>query len=151
MPVERVRKAQISDSWQAPRSGNRLHQGQDIFAPRGTLVYSATAGYIVNVGENMLGGQTVSVLGAGARTYYYAHLDSYSPGITVGDPVTTQTVLGFVGTTGNAQGSPPHLHFGVYTLAGAINPLPLLSDRADVETKTDKQTILNRKGKTRRA
>ncbi len=51
----------------------------------------------------------------------------------VGDRVTTRTVLGYVGTTGNAQGTPPHLHFGVYTFNGAINPLPLLTDRSGAD------------------
>src|SRR6266850_2448251 len=129
MPVEDVSKTQIADTWHAPRGNDRLHEGQDIFAPRGTPVLSATEGYIVNIGENNLGGQTVSVIGAGGRSYYYAHLDSYAPHIAEGDYVTKQTVLGYVGTTGNASGTPPHLHFGVYTPAGAINPLPLLVDR----------------------
>ena len=129
MPLEDVSKRQIADTWQAPRSDGRKHQGQDIFAPRGTPILSATDGLIYKVGENNLGGQTVSVIGAGGRVYYYAHLDRYAPGLEVGKRVTTRTVLGYVGTTGNAQGTPPHLHFGVYTVNGAINPLPLLSDR----------------------
>ncbi|HET6889779.1 MAG TPA: M23 family metallopeptidase [Pyrinomonadaceae bacterium] len=129
MPVQDVQKKQIIDTWHAPRGADRLHEGQDIFAPRGTPVYSATKGYIYNVGENNLGGQTVSVAGAGGRFYYYAHLDSYAPHVEEGDYVTPQTVLGYVGTTGNAQGTPPHLHFGIYTPAGPTNPLPLLTDR----------------------
>lgn len=129
MPLEDVRKKEIADTWQAPRGTNRRHEGQDIFASRGTPILSATRGYIYNIGENNLGGQTVSVVGAGGRIYYYAHLDSYARGIAVGDFVTTRTVLGYVGTTGNAQGTPPHLHFGVYTPTGAINPLPMLTDR----------------------
>jgi len=129
MPLEDVSKKQIADTWHAPRGSDRLHEGQDIFAPRGTPVLSATEGYIVNIGENNLGGQTVSVIGAGGRTYYYAHLDSYAPQIAEGDYVTTKTLLGYVGTTGNAGGTPPHLHFGVYASGGAMNPLPLLSDR----------------------
>lgn len=132
MPLE-VSKNQIANTWQAPRGANRRHEGQDIFAPRGTPAYSATQGYIYNIGQNRLGGQTVSVIGAGGRVYYYAHFDSYAPGIAEGDYVTPQTVLGYVGTTGNAQGTPPHLHFGVYTPTGAINPLPLLSDRPQPE------------------
>jgi murein DD-endopeptidase MepM/ murein hydrolase activator NlpD len=129
MPVEDVSKDQIANTWQAPRGSDRLHQGQDIFAPQGTPVLSATEGYIANIGQNALGGQTVSVIGAGGRVYYYAHLDSYAPLIAEGDWVTTQTVLGYVGTTGNAAGTPPHLHFGVYAPGGAVNPLPLLNDR----------------------
>lgn len=129
VPVEGVRVGQIGDSWHAPRSGGRRHEGQDIFAARGTPVRSATAGYVVRVGENALGGNTVFVAGAGGRSYYYAHLDSYAPGLAVGDYVTPETVLGYVGTTGNAAGTAPHLHFGVYATGGAVNPLPLLADR----------------------
>jgi len=130
MPFEDVSKKQITDTWQAPRGVGRKHEGQDIFAPKGTPILSATNGYVYKIGENNLGGQTVSVISSGGRVYYYAHLDSYAPGLKVGDRVTTRTVLGSVGTTGNAQGTPPHLHFGVYTFTGAINPLPLLTDRA---------------------
>ena len=129
MPLENVSKRAIADTWAAPRGTDRRHEGQDIFAPRGTPILSATRGIIYKIGENNLGGQTVWVIGSGGRIYYYAHLDSYARGIEVGDWVTTHSVLGYVGTTGNAQGTPPHLHFGVYTLTGAINPLPLLSDR----------------------
>lgn len=129
MPLENVRKQQIADTWGAPRGTNRLHEGQDIFAAKGTPVLSATPGYVYNIGENNLGGQTVSVIGRGGRVYYYAHLDSYAPQLKEGDWVTTKTVLGYVGTTGNAQGTPPHLHFGIYASGGAINPLPLLSNR----------------------
>lgn len=126
VPVEGVRAAQIVNSWQAPRSGKRLHEGQDIFAKRGSIVRSATDGYVARVGESRLGGKTVTVWGAGRRSYYYAHLDSYAEGLAAGDYVKRGTVLGYVGTTGNAAGTSPHLHFGVYTSQGAINPLPLL-------------------------
>jgi peptidoglycan LD-endopeptidase LytH len=128
-PVPSVQVKRVRDTWQAPRSGGRRHDGLDIFAPRGTAVYSATEGYVVRVGENRLGGNTVSVLGAGGRIYYYAHLDACAPDLAVGDAVTPDTVIGSVGTTGNARGTPPHLHFGVYGLAGAVNPLPLLTGR----------------------
>jgi murein DD-endopeptidase MepM/ murein hydrolase activator NlpD len=132
MPVQGVSTRQVANTWHAPRDGNRLHQGQDIFAPRGTPILSATEGYVAKIGENRLGGQTVSVIGAGGRVYYYAHLEAYAPGLAEGDYVTTQTVLGYVGTTGNAAGTPPHLHFGVYEgMRGAMNPLPLLNDRPE--------------------
>jgi murein DD-endopeptidase MepM/ murein hydrolase activator NlpD len=128
VPVEGVRVKQIGDTWHAPRSGGRRHEGQDIFAARGTPVRSATEGYVVRVGEDALGGNVVFVAGAGGRSYYYAHLDSYAPGLAAGDYVTPGTVLGYVGTTGNAAGTAPHLHFGVYAPGGAVNPLPLLAD-----------------------
>jgi murein DD-endopeptidase MepM/ murein hydrolase activator NlpD len=149
MPLRDVSKKQVANTWHAQRGSDRLHEGQDIFAPRGTPIFSATTGYIYKIGENNLGGQTVSVIGDGGRIYYYAHLDSYAPDIAEGDPVTTKTLLGYVGTTGNAQGTPPHLHFGIYTSSGAINPLPLIVDRtAPVlsNTKpTQRQTSVNRK------
>src|SRR5215213_1565577 len=146
MPLEDVSKKEIADTWQAPRGTNRRHEGQDIFAPRGTPILSATSGYIYRIGENNLGGQTVSVISKGGRVYYYAHLNSYAKGIEVGDRVSTRTVLGYVGTTGNAQGTPPHLHFGIYTFTGAINPLPLLRDRVapTVTTVKPKETKANR-------
>ena len=131
MHVQGVTKSQVADTWHVPREGDRLHEGQDIFAKRGTPVLSATDGYIFRIGENKLGGQTVSVIGAGGRIYYYAHLDSYAPNMAAGDHVTTQTVLGYVGNTGNAAGGPTHLHFGVYAREGALNPLPLLTDRPE--------------------
>jgi murein DD-endopeptidase MepM/ murein hydrolase activator NlpD len=129
MPIRKVKTGQIGDTWHATRSGQRQHEGQDIFAPRGSEILSATEGIVVRIGENNLGGRTVSVLGAGGRIYYYAHLEDYAPGLAVGDRVGTATVLGHVGTSGNARGTPPHLHFGVYQPAGAINPLPLLANR----------------------
>ena len=138
MPVQDVSKKQVANTWHAPRGNDRLHQGQDIFAPRGTPILSATDGYIIRIGENSLGGQTVSVMGAGGRVYYYAHLDSYAESIKEGDYVTTKKVLGYVGTTGNAAGTPPHLHFGVYAAGGAINPLPLLQDRPQEKTSKRK-------------
>ena len=149
MPLEDVKKKAIADTWQAARGDGRKHEGQDIFAPRGTPILSATSGYIYNIGENNLGGQTVSVISKGGRVYYYAHLDSYARGINIGDRVTTRTVLGYVGTTGNAQGTPPHLHFGVYTSSGAINPLPMLTDRipptAKRQESNQRRTVVNRK------
>lgn len=143
MPLADVSKRQVADTWGAPRGTGRRHEGQDIFAPKGTPVLSATSGFVYNIGENNLGGQTVSVIGAGGRVYYYAHLDKYAPGLVEGDRVTTRTVLGYVGTTGNAQGTPPHLHFGIYTGSGAINPLPLLTDRTTprVTTTAPRRTV----------
>lgn len=129
MPVQGASVKSVVDTWGAPRSGGRKHEGQDIFASRGTPVYSASNGVVIHIGENALGGKTIFVMGAGGRRYYYAHLDSYASGLRVGDSVTTNSVLGYVGTTGNAEDTPPHLHFGVYTSSGAINPLPMLHDR----------------------
>ena len=135
MPVEGVRVANVADTWGAARDGGRFHEGQDIFAPTGTPVYAATPGYLYRVGESIRGGNTVVVVGGGGRRYYYAHLSDYGENLIEGQFVTPDTVLGYVGTSGNAVATPPHLHFGIYTgEAGtcewdAIDPLPLLVDR----------------------
>lgn len=126
MPVQGVPVRRVADSWDAPRPGSRRHQGQDIFARAGTPVVSATAGVVVRVGTNNLGGKIVNVIGSGGRMYYYAHLDRYADSLSVGDKVLPGTVIGFVGNTGNARTTPAHLHFGVYTAGGAIDPLPML-------------------------
>ena len=128
MPVLGIRVENVTDTWHEPR-GNRLHEGQDIFAPRGTIVRSATDGIIRRIGIGQRGGNFIFITGAGGRRYYYAHMDYVSPLLKIGSEVTTDTILGFVGTTGNAVGTSPHLHFGVYTNRGPIDPLPLLVNR----------------------
>ena len=129
MPVDGVRVRDLRDSWGNPRSGTRRHEGIDIFAPRGTRVLASSEGIVWRIGTDRLGGLVVWVLGAGGRLHYYAHLDRRS-GRRVGDPVNIGDTLGYVGTTGNARGGPPHLHYGVYAGAdGAINPYPLLVAR----------------------
>lgn len=129
MPVHGRRVSEIADTWSAARGDGRSHEGQDIFAPRGTPVFAGTSGYITRVDVGDLGGNYVYLTGAGGVRYYYAHLDRFADGITVGDWVTTDTVIGFVGDTGNAQNTPYHLHFGMYVSREAVNPLPLLVNR----------------------
>jgi murein DD-endopeptidase MepM/ murein hydrolase activator NlpD len=129
LPVAGIPEQKITNSWQAPREGGRQHQGIDIFAPKGTAVQSTTRGVIWKVGQNRLGGNAVWVLGPGGQIHYYAHLDHFAP-IKPRDRVAEGAVLGYVGNTGNARGTPPHLHYGIYSLHGqAINPYPLLSHK----------------------
>jgi len=137
IPVAGVAKREIPDSWGAPRSGGRSHKGVDIFAPRGTPVISATEGIVMRVGTNELGGQVINVLGPGRQVHYYAHLDQYGP-FREGAVVFPGNILGYVGNTGNASATPPHLHYGVYDpVHGAVNPWPLLKSPAiDAEPST---------------
>ena len=82
VPVEGVRPAQLADTWGAPRSGGRRHEGIYIFAPCGRPVVSATRGLVLETGENALGGQVVRVLGPGGSVHYYAHLSRFGhPGL----------------------------------------------------------------------
>ena len=135
MPVEGVTMSQVSDTWGAARSEGRTHEGTDIFAPAGTPIYSATPGYVYRIGTNPYGGNVVTVVGGAGVRYYYAHLSAFAEGLEEGQYVTTDTVLGYVGNTGNAATTPPHLHFGVYPGPyetcewQAENPYSLLVDR----------------------
>ncbi|MEM7737566.1 MAG: M23 family metallopeptidase [Deinococcota bacterium] len=129
MPVQGIRVSQVADTWGAPRSGGRRHEGQDIFATRGTPIYAAADGIITRITDRTLGGTSLFITVRGGHRHYYTHLDAYAEGIYVGQPITTDTLIGYVGNTGNARTTPPHLHFGVYTASGAIDPLPLLRDR----------------------
>ncbi|WP_291423835.1 M23 family metallopeptidase [Deinococcus sp.] len=115
----------LVDTWGGARSGGRHHEGIDIFAPRGTPIHATTRGIVLNVGPNDLGGRTVMILGPGQQRHYYAHLERY-PNLARGQWVSAGDIVGYVGDSGNARGTPTHLHYGLYTLRGAINPYPLL-------------------------
>lgn len=126
MPVPNLKPSALADTWQAPRAPRRRHEGIDIFAKKGTPVVATTEGIVFSRGQNALGGNVVWVYGPGGQRHYYAHLDQFSD-VTTGDRVRIGTLLGYVGNTGNARTTPAHLHYGVYTNAGAINPYPLLA------------------------
>ena len=137
-PVSGKDNTAIQSFWGATRSGGkRSHEGIDIFAKRGTPVIAATAGYITNTGNRGLGGKQVWLRdGIFGASLYYAHLDSIA--VSRGHKVHVGDTLGFVGNTGNAKTTSPHLHFGIYTSNGAINPLPFVKLTEDVEyTETD--------------
>jgi murein DD-endopeptidase MepM/ murein hydrolase activator NlpD len=130
VPVDGVRRSAIRNSWGAPRDRDRRHQGIDIFAKQGTPVRSTTEGLVVRIGQNRLGGNVVWVMGPGRQSHYYAHLSRFGA-FEVGDRVMAGDIIGYVGDTGNARGTPHHLHYGVYQLGGAaINPFPLITATA---------------------
>ena len=126
VPVQGVAPRRLADTWGAARAGGRTHQGIDIFAKRGTAVRSVTAGVIADVSERGLGGRQVWVIGPGRERYYYAHLNDWAEGLARGQVVQAGDLLGHVGDSGNAKGTPPHLHWGIYGADGARDPLPLL-------------------------
>lgn len=127
VPVQGVKPQHIADSWGAARSAGRRHEGVDIFARRGTPVLTTTEGLILSVGVNTLGGKVVWVLGPDMSRHYYAHLESYGQ-FNQGDWIKMGDVIGYVGNSGNARTTPPHLHYGIYHHAeGAINPYPYLT------------------------
>lgn len=130
VPVRGVRARQIADTFGAPRGSDRSHQGVDIFAARGTAVIAATPGIVASISERGLGGRQVWVAGPARQRHYYAHLEDWASGLEVGDIVQPGDVLGSVGDSGNARGTPTHLHYGIYADSGAIDPLPLMKAAA---------------------
>lgn len=109
----------FGDTWGAPRSGGRTHQGVDMLGARGTPIVAVVDGFAQQK-ETPLGGHSLWLLGANGNKYYYAHMDSYEKG---GD-VQQGDVVGYLGDTGNARGT-PHLHFEVHPGGGApVNPTP---------------------------
>jgi murein DD-endopeptidase MepM/ murein hydrolase activator NlpD len=121
------------NDWGFPRSGGRTHEGTDIFATEGTPIVAVADGTVLHVSreDRGLGGLTVTYEVEGFRLYN-AHLASVADGIEAGVEVAAGAVLGTVGTTGNARGTPPHNHFGLYTPdGGAVNPFPLLAAACD--------------------
>jgi peptidoglycan hydrolase-like protein with peptidoglycan-binding domain len=121
-------KCWFGDTWQAPRGGGRLHEGVDVIAAKGNLLYAAVSGTISKMYWDFPGARA----GNGLRiqqdngTYFtYLHLDTFAEGIDVGAVVTAGQVIGTVGNTGNS--ATPHLHFEVHPGGGAaVNPYPLI-------------------------
>jgi murein DD-endopeptidase MepM/ murein hydrolase activator NlpD len=126
-PVRGLTPRAVQSVYGDPRDrGVRDHEGIDIFAPRGTPVLAATEGVVSGSTTNRLGGNVVWLSSTrGVRTYY-AHLDRQA--VAPGDRIAAGDVLGFVGTTGNARGGAPHLHFGIYASGGPVDPLPFVCD-----------------------
>jgi murein DD-endopeptidase MepM/ murein hydrolase activator NlpD len=126
-PVDGRSMPAIQSGFGAERDGGaRSHDGVDIFAPRGTPVLASAPGRAYRVGITNLGGKVVWVRDPlrNARLYY-AHLDSQH--VRDGDRIEVGDTIGFVGNTGNARTTPPHLHFGLYrTGEGPIDPTPFL-------------------------
>jgi murein DD-endopeptidase MepM/ murein hydrolase activator NlpD len=121
-PVHGRREQDIGSVFGDRRDGGaRSHHGIDIFAPRGTPVVAASPGVVTRVGEWGLGGNVVWMSDEDGNRLYYAHLDRWN--VSEGARVETGDTLGFVGNTGNARTTPPHLHFGVYHRGqGPANP-----------------------------
>jgi murein DD-endopeptidase MepM/ murein hydrolase activator NlpD len=124
--------AKYGNDWHAPRDGGRrLHKGIDLVAPQGTPAVAAVSGTIITAGnDGGIGGNRVWIKGDDGRYYYYAHLDKIT--VTVGQHVTAGEQVGTVGTTGNAKGGTPHLHFAISVTnprtqgESYINPYPIL-------------------------
>ncbi len=111
------------DSWGYPRSGGRKHKGVDMFATRNTPLVAVVDGR-VKLSSNSLGGWTVHLYSDTGTVYYYAHLESQATDIQSGQRVSKGTVVGYVGNSGNARYTSPHVHFEIRPGGRAVNPYP---------------------------
>ncbi len=158
-PVAGKSNNAIGSFWGMDRDGGkRKHEGIDIFAKKGTPVVAVSDGRITRTGNTGLGGKQVwqrtEIFG---NSIYYAHLDSIN--VASGSYAKQGDTLGFVGNTGNAQFTPPHLHFGIYkAFSGAIDPLPFVFEQKNIalnskfplDFKTDFVEIKNEKANLRK-
>ncbi len=135
IPVVGIKASQLTDSYTDARSNGLIHDGIDIMAPSGTKVIAADDGTVVKLFYSNQGGLTVYQFDPTKKfVYYYAHLDSYAPGLVEGKQLRSGDPIGLVGSSGNASDAAPHLHFEVSVLgpeklwwkSTAINPYPLL-------------------------
>lgn len=135
IPVSGVQRSQLTDTFTDARGGGRIHDAMDIMAPKGTPVLAVADGKIAKLFDSKQGGLTIYQFDtAEIHAYYYAHLDSYAPNIKEGDMIMRGDVIGYVGSTGNANPAAPHLHFAIFVLGPEkkwwqgtpINPYPLL-------------------------
>ena len=135
VPVAGIEPASLNDQYELSR-GSRMHEAIDIVAPAGTPVVAVDDGHIAKLFTSKAGGLTVYQFSPDQRlAYYYAHLQGYAKQVREGAPVRRGDLIGYVGTTGNADPRTPHLHFAVFKLGNpprwwqgdAVNPYPALS------------------------
>jgi murein DD-endopeptidase MepM/ murein hydrolase activator NlpD len=118
-PVPTVSPDTLVDGF-SDRRGLRVHEAVDIPAPRNSAVVAVDGGSVARLSSSAAGGISVYQLGPDNRyCFYYAHLERYAEGLAAGQPVRKGQLIGYVGTTGNATRSHPHLHFAIYELAAS--------------------------------
>ncbi len=136
IPVEGVTASRLTDTFNDARAIGRRHDAIDIMAPRGTEIHAVDDGTIAKLFTSQAGGLTIYQFDPTQTfSYYYAHLDRYASGLAERQPVKRGQLLGYVGSTGNASESAPHLHFAIARLGtdrawwkgDPINPYPLLA------------------------
>ena len=113
VPVEGISRRSLRDDYTAVRPKG-IHGALDIVAPRSAPVLAADDCIIGRLFSGPIGGIVIYAYDDAQRfVYYYAHLERYRRGLAVGDRVAKGSVIGYVGTTGNAPPGTPHLHFQV--------------------------------------
>ena len=131
-PIRGLALANLRDSFAEVHNGH-LHEAIDIMEPRGTPVLAVASGTILKLFLSQPGGKTIYQADEmRVYCYYYAHLEGYASGLLQGTRVKHGDVIGFVGSTGNADPSAPHLHFAIFELGPerlwwkgtAVDPYP---------------------------
>jgi murein DD-endopeptidase MepM/ murein hydrolase activator NlpD len=112
------------DSWGAPRSGGRSHQGTDVMAPHGARVFAFVNGVVSRESTSSNGGIQLYLQGDNGVEYFYAHLSGYA--VSTGARVRAGQLIAYNGQTGNAQYTAPHTHFEVHIGGSPVNPYPHL-------------------------
>ena len=126
-PLPDLSASELQDSFFAARVGRRVHHAIDIMRPEGTPMVACVDGFIERLESSALGGTSIYLVDTTRRhRFYYAHLSAYAEGLSEGLPVLRGTLIGYVGSTGNASATAPHLHFQVVRDGGLVNPYPLL-------------------------
>jgi murein DD-endopeptidase MepM/ murein hydrolase activator NlpD len=119
--------ASAADDFGAARADTGVHEGNDIFASFGSPVLAVADGVVEKVGTLPISGNRLWLRTAAGDAFFYAHLSAFSPDAVDGRRVKAGTVLGFVGNTGDAEPTPPHLHFEIHPGGGdAIDPHQIL-------------------------
>ena len=119
--------ASFSDDFGAPRQIG-AHQGNDVFAPFGAPVVAVADGVVEKVGTLPISGNRLWIRADTGDTFFYAHLSSFAPAAVNGRRVKAGALLGFVGNTGDAEPTPPHVHFEIHPGDGsATDPLKILT------------------------
>jgi murein DD-endopeptidase MepM/ murein hydrolase activator NlpD len=104
-----------------------VHEGDDIFASYGTPVVAVQDGTITGMSTTTIGGNNIHLTTSRGDYFYYAHLSRFATGLVVGAHVVAGQTIGYVGNTGDAKGTPPHLHFEIHPDGGpAVDPTPYL-------------------------
>jgi murein DD-endopeptidase MepM/ murein hydrolase activator NlpD len=146
------KRSMVGSFWGASRGGGvRKHKGIDIFASKGTPVVALADGRITLKETTKVGGKVLWLKPTRHNwEAYYAHLDKQL--VKEGQYVRKGQVIGTVGNTGNAKHTPSHLHFGIYTDNGPINPLPYVkrSPKVVVSKAVKKKTAVKKKASGRK-
>ena len=135
IPVAGIHASALKDTFNEARGSERRHEAIDILAPKGTPVLAVADGKIAKLFNSKPGGLTIYQFDTSERfAYYYAHLDRYAAYLKEGMTLKRGDLVGYVGTSGNADPKTPHLHFATFELGpqkqwwkgSPINPYPLL-------------------------